>query len=285
MASKEGQAVLTTVGASSIEQKLAQMREKVARLTKKAEEQNLQVTALATTMEGRSLSTSATNGASIGAAITPQHAATKFAPSREQGEHHKHEPVINLTSLGAPKQAAEGKPRMLVAQVMTIGVISVEEQLAQMKETIARLTKSAEEKDLQIIALTNRLGAQHEEGDNSGMKKDAEEEEPPVEKSEEKQELSQPAALLGALSIQQLQEMIANTIKAQYEGSSYTSVLYSKPYSKRIDALRMPRGYQPPKFMQFDGKGNPKQHVAHFVETCNNAGRKETTSPSSLCAR
>ncbi|KAM1299016.1 hypothetical protein ACFX2F_025756 [Malus domestica] len=33
----------------------------------------------------------------------------------------------------------------------------------------------------------------------------------------------------------------------------------------------MPRGYQPPKFMQFDGKGNPKQHVAHFIETCNNA--------------
>ncbi|KAM2557408.1 hypothetical protein TB2_014531 [Malus domestica] len=24
--------------------------------------------------------------------------------------------------------------------------------------------------------------------------------------------------------------------------------------------------------MQFDGKGNPKQHIAHFVETCNNAG-------------
>ncbi|KAM1216793.1 hypothetical protein TB2_012869 [Malus domestica] len=34
----------------------------------------------------------------------------------------------------------------------------------------------------------------------------------------------------------------------------------------------MLRGYQPPKFMQFDGKGNPKQHVAHFVKTCNNAG-------------
>ncbi|KAK4385677.1 hypothetical protein Sango_2691700 [Sesamum angolense] len=31
-------------------------------------------------------------------------------------------------------------------------------------------------------------------------------------------------------------------------------------------------GYQPPKFHQFDGKGNPKQHVAHFVETCNNVG-------------
>ncbi|KAM1724358.1 hypothetical protein ACFX11_022810 [Malus domestica] len=34
----------------------------------------------------------------------------------------------------------------------------------------------------------------------------------------------------------------------------------------------MPRGYQPSKFMQFDGKGNPKQHVTHFIETCNNAG-------------
>ena len=31
-------------------------------------------------------------------------------------------------------------------------------------------------------------------------------------------------------------------------------------------------GYQPPKFQSFDGKKNPKQHVAHFVETCNNTG-------------
>ena len=66
--------------------------------------------------------------------------------------------------------------------------------------------------------------------------------------------------------------MIASTIKAQYEGCSHTSMLHSKPYSKKIDNLKMPRGYQPPKFMQFDGKGNLKQHVAHFVETCNNAG-------------
>ncbi|KAL0394450.1 UNVERIFIED_CONTAM: hypothetical protein Slati_4411200 [Sesamum latifolium] len=33
----------------------------------------------------------------------------------------------------------------------------------------------------------------------------------------------------------------------------------------------MPMGYQPSKFQQFDGKGNPKQHMAHFIETCNNA--------------
>ena len=35
--------------------------------------------------------------------------------------------------------------------------------------------------------------------------------------------------------------------------------------------MRMPNGYQPPKFLQFDGKSNPKQHIAYFVETCENA--------------
>ena len=48
--------------------------------------------------------------------------------------------------------------------------------------------------------------------------------------------------------------------------------MYSKPYTKRIDSLLMPIGYQPPKFQSFDRKGNPKQHIVHFVETCNNAG-------------
>ncbi|KAK4721412.1 hypothetical protein R3W88_011645 [Solanum pinnatisectum] len=48
--------------------------------------------------------------------------------------------------------------------------------------------------------------------------------------------------------------------------------MYAKLYTVRIDNFKMPAGYQPPKFQQFEGKGNPKQHVAHFVETCNNYG-------------
>ncbi|KAM2698306.1 hypothetical protein EV1_037327 [Malus domestica] len=160
---------------------------------------------------------------------------------------------------------SKGKSRLLVAQVMTIGVTSIEEQLAQMNEAIARLTRIVEEKDLQIVALVSRLEPQ--DGDNPNP-----EDEPTVERIDVKLEPDQAAALMGSLFIQQLQEMITNTIKAQYEGSSNTSRLYSKLYSKKIDALRMPMGYQPSKFMQFDGKGNPKQHVAHFVETCNNAG-------------
>ncbi|KAA0040624.1 retrotransposon gag protein [Cucumis melo var. makuwa] len=37
----------------------------------------------------------------------------------------------------------------------------------------------------------------------------------------------------------------------------------------------MPNGFQPPKFQQFDGKGNLKQYVAHFIETCETADMLE----------
>ena len=51
-----------------------------------------------------------------------------------------------------------------------------------------------------------------------------------------------------------------------------SSLMYSKPYKKRVDNLQMLAGYQPSKFQQFEGKGNSKQHIAHLVETCNNVG-------------
>ncbi|KAJ9684820.1 hypothetical protein PVL29_017013 [Vitis rotundifolia] len=66
--------------------------------------------------------------------------------------------------------------------------------------------------------------------------------------------------------------MIINTIRVKYGGPSQSTLMYSKPYTKRIDNLRMHVGYQPPKFQSFDKKGNPKQYVAHFIETCNNVG-------------
>jgi len=34
----------------------------------------------------------------------------------------------------------------------------------------------------------------------------------------------------------------------------------------------MLHGYQPPKFNQFDGSDNPKQHIAHFIDACSNVG-------------
>ncbi|KAA0039108.1 ty3-gypsy retrotransposon protein [Cucumis melo var. makuwa] len=68
--------------------------------------------------------------------------------------------------------------------------------------------------------------------------------------------------------------MITSFIRAQYGGLPQTFFMYSNPYVKRINGLQMPVGYQPLKFQQFDGKDNPKQHIAHFVETCENAGSR-----------
>ncbi|KAL0440162.1 UNVERIFIED_CONTAM: hypothetical protein Slati_2499200, partial [Sesamum latifolium] len=34
----------------------------------------------------------------------------------------------------------------------------------------------------------------------------------------------------------------------------------------------MPTEYQPLELRQFNGKGNPRQYIAHFIETCISAG-------------
>lgn len=52
----------------------------------------------------------------------------------------------------------------------------------------------------------------------------------------------------------QLKEFILETVKGRYEEGSKLSFSYTKPYTKRIDSLRMPTGYQPLKFQQFDGR-------------------------------
>ncbi|CAL5443781.1 unnamed protein product [Camellia sinensis] len=74
------------------------------------------------------------------------------------------------------------------------------------------------------------------------------------------------------LSVQQLQDMITNTIRAQYSGVPQSTLMYSKPYTRQMDSLQMPIDCQPPKFVQFDRRGNPKQHIVYFVETCDSVG-------------
>jgi len=83
---------------------------------------------------------------------------------------------------------------------------------------------------------------------------------------------SQNDSSLSSITAEQIQELIVNAIKAQLGVGSQKSHIYTKPYTKRIDALYIPYGYQPPKFNQFDGRGNPKQHFVNFIETCNNGG-------------
>ncbi|WMV37662.1 hypothetical protein MTR67_031047 [Solanum verrucosum] len=77
------------------------------------------------------------------------------------------------------------------------------------------------------------------------------------------------------IPLNRLKKFIEGTIKDKYEVSTKFSRMYAKPYIARIDNFKIHVGYQPHKFQQFVGKVNSKQHVAHFVETCNNAGTYE----------
>ncbi|XP_019262145.1 PREDICTED: uncharacterized protein LOC109239983 [Nicotiana attenuata] len=176
------------------------------------------------------------------------------------------------SNLGGFEDLVDSSVSTKVNALMT-DATNVDEKFAMMEQTIEVLKKSVEDKDLQITQLMNKLEA-YAPGESShvpprspvftSQKTAVEESFAKLNIQKEKQSTS-----VAALSVQQLQDMITNTIRAQYGGPSQNSLYYSKPYTKRIDCLTMPTNYQPPKLHQFHGKGNPMQHIAHFVETWN----------------
>ncbi|KAL0324631.1 UNVERIFIED_CONTAM: hypothetical protein Scaly_2430200 [Sesamum calycinum] len=158
---------------------------------------------------------------------------------------------------------------------MVTNATTIEELLASLMRAIKRLTKHVQEQDAQIAQLINKtdnvdashiMGKQVEAYD----KVEASAKQHYTENDRYAKELQ--ISSDGLILMDQLKEFIEGTIRSKIEGSSKSSLTYSKPYTPRIDSMKMPMGYQPSKFQQFDGKGNSKQHVAHFVETCNNAG-------------
>ncbi|KAL0307149.1 UNVERIFIED_CONTAM: hypothetical protein Sradi_6132200 [Sesamum radiatum] len=163
-----------------------------------------------------------------------------MSPLAEYVEKNLHSPSYAGESDAnkSPPSSPRSVSSYSVAPVTVTNATTIEEQLASLARAIEGLTKHVQEQDAQIARLINKtdnVDASH----IMGKQVEAHDEEPSKARSREAQ--SHP-------------------------------LTYSKPYTPRIDGLKMPMGYQPTKFQQFDGKGNPKQHVAHFVETCNNAG-------------
>jgi len=52
----------------------------------------------------------------------------------------------------------------------------------------------------------------------------------------------------GLMIVEQIQNLIANAVKEHLGEGLRRTWLYTKPHTKRIDALCMPNGYQPPNF-------------------------------------
>ncbi|KAI3444978.1 hypothetical protein Pfo_001643 [Paulownia fortunei] len=163
-----------------------------------------------------------------------------------------------------------------IAPVMVTNATTLEEQIANLTKAIEGLTKHVQEQDSQITKLMNKvdnadvsrvMGKQvevHDEVEMSTKQQSSEKENPSTQEFQ--------VSFDGLIPVDQLKEFIMGTIKDKFDRSSKSSLTYAKPYTQRIDNLKMIVGYQPPKFQQFNDKGNPKQHVAHFIETCNDAG-------------
>ncbi|TYK26810.1 ty3-gypsy retrotransposon protein [Cucumis melo var. makuwa] len=154
----------------------------------------------------------------------------------------KENPLYDNSDSASSKSKKEAQ-----ADVMSVMMadITVEAAMTEMERKVNFLMKIVEQRDHEITALREQMWT----------RETAESSQTPVVKATDKGKNV---------------DMIVNSIRAQYGGLPQTSFMYFKSYTKRIDNLRMPLGYQPPKIQQFDGKGNPKQHIAQFVETCEN---------------
>ncbi|TYJ97447.1 ty3-gypsy retrotransposon protein [Cucumis melo var. makuwa] len=169
---------------------------------------------------------------------------------------------FNYASSKSKKEAHSNVMPVMMTDIMA------EAAMAETERKVNFLMKVVEEQDHEITTLREQMQT-HEIAESSQtlVVKAIDKGKNVVQENQPQQQ----SVFVPSLSVQKLQDMIANSIRAQYGGPLQTTLMYSKPYTKRIDNSRMPLGYQPEKFQQFDGKSNPKQHIAHFVETCENA--------------
>ncbi|KAL0416789.1 UNVERIFIED_CONTAM: hypothetical protein Slati_3510800 [Sesamum latifolium] len=207
--------------------------------------------------------------------LFPNDSSHEYVQKDLGSPNHASKDDENKSPPSSPRSVSSYSLTINVAPVMVTNATTIEEQLASLTTAIEGLTKHVGEQDAQIARLIHKadnvdashiMGKQveaHDEAEVSTKQHYAEN-----DKSAKELQVSSD----GLIPVDQLKEFIEETIKSKIEGSSKSSLTYSKPYTPRIDSLKMPMGYQPPKFQQFDGKGNPKQHVAHFIEACNNAG-------------
>ncbi|KAK4389712.1 hypothetical protein Sango_2308200 [Sesamum angolense] len=203
--------------------------------------------------------------------------SSQMSPLAEYVEKHLHSP--SYAGESDANKSPPSSPRFVssysVAPVMVTNATTIEEQLASLTRAIEGLTKHVQEQDAQIARLINKadnVDASHVMGKQVEAHDEVEASVKQHYTERDKYAKELQVSSDGSIPVDQLKEFIKGTIKSKIEGSSRSSLTYSKPYTPRIDSLKMPMGYQPPKFQQFDGNGNPKQHVAHFVETCNNTG-------------
>ncbi|KAL0404676.1 UNVERIFIED_CONTAM: hypothetical protein Sradi_2108400 [Sesamum radiatum] len=148
------------------------------------------------------------------------------------------------------------------AIVMMVQTTSLEEQIASLTAAVENLLKHIQARDDQLNKLHNKF--QSTPALNEFVEQDF--------SFECNTSKGIPVSTNGFVYVEHVKNTVNEEIAKTYETRVQAFKSYVKPYTKRIEQLRMPENYQPPKFQQFNVYGDPRQYIAHFVETCNNAG-------------
>ncbi|CAA0832644.1 Unknown protein, partial [Striga hermonthica] len=204
------------------------------------------------------------SSASESVGIVTRSMAKNKSVSLERNSHQveKNRPLLNpLNQEEDLRDDASSTPFSIEEHVMMTNASTIQEQLATMAKTMESLMKHVQNQDSTILKLLERVdkaetsraggkqGETHEEEETS-----KEDEVKQTEKEKSSSEIHVSSS--GLIPTDQLKEFIMGTIKDKFDGGSKSSLTYSKPYTQRIDSLKMPTGYQPPKFQQFDGTAN-----------------------------
>jgi len=144
---------------------------------------------------------------------------------------------------------------------MMTGTTTLEEEMGNMKAILEKLTRDNEEKEAyikfqeeKIAKLTRKLEKWPAQSFTNDSESDDSEkisihiEASDSEKQPKKGTTPKHDKSSRSMTIEQIQHLIANDVKAQRGEGSHRTLLYTKPYTKRVDALNIRHSYQPPKF-------------------------------------
>ncbi|KAL0451389.1 UNVERIFIED_CONTAM: hypothetical protein Slati_1117000 [Sesamum latifolium] len=153
-------------------------------------------------------------------------------------------------------------PKAEVATITMVQTILLEEQIESLTTAVGNLLKH-------VQAHNDQFNKLHDKFQSTPASNEFEVQDFSVECNTSKGIL---VSTNEFVSTENIKNIVNEVIENVYEPRVQVFKSYVKPYTKTIEQLRMPKNYQPPKFRQFSGHGDPRQHIAHFVETCNNAG-------------
>ncbi|KAG5221971.1 ty3-gypsy retrotransposon protein [Salix suchowensis] len=123
---------------------------------------------------------------------------------------------------------------------------SLEDQVANLAKLVEGLSTSLKAKDHEIAKLMNKLESLNERGQTSTNKAFHVNQLEVIEESAIGAVENIRGITDGIFTTNQLKELIKEAITDQVESSIQPSYSYVKPYTQRIDLLKMPLSYQPP---------------------------------------